>query len=141
MTRKKMEIDWDLVEKRMEAGCSAKEIAAVLHCDTDTLYDRSKERYGKSFSVISAEFYSKGDANIRSIQYAKVLQGNLQMLFFLGKERLGQGKEEVKVSPFEDTIAIRHENMILKAELQELKEKYVDKSETGQEFQRSDASL
>lgn len=123
MARPKKTIDWQLVEKRMEAGCTAKEIAACLHADIDTFYRRFKEQYGKSFGDYSVEFYSIGDANIRALQYAKAMNGNLQMLFFLGKERLGQGKEEVKASPFEDIIQLRHENMILKAELNEIKEK------------------
>jgi hypothetical protein len=123
MGRHKIDIDWNLVEKRMEAGCTAGEIAACLRVSPDTFSDRFKDKYGVYFSDKSREFYSMGDANIRSVQYAKAMNGNIQMLFFLGKERLGQGKEEVMQSPFEESIALKHENMILRAELAEIKGK------------------
>lgn len=122
MGRPLLQIDWKLVEKRMEAGCTGIEIAACLHCDQDTFYRKVQEQYGKTFTALAGEFYSQGDANIRAMQYAKAMNGNINMLFFLGKERLGQGKEEVKVSPFEDVIALKHENMLLRAEIAQRKE-------------------
>lgn len=129
MPRKKIDINWDLVEKRMEAGCNGVEIAATLRIDSDTFYNRFREKYGKRFQDSSADFYKAGDANLKSVQYSKALSGNMQMLIFLGKERLGQGKEELINSPFEDILALKHENMILRAELTDIKEKLnADKS-------------
>ncbi len=121
MGRPKKEIDWKIVEKKIEAGCSAKEIAGSM-CNIDTFYDRFKEEYGKSFSDYSDDFYYEGDGNIRFTQYMKALSGNINMLTLLGRERLGQGKEQEKNSPFEDVLALRHENMILKAEIERIKE-------------------
>jgi len=138
MGRHKVEIDWNLVEKRMEAGCKAHEIAGCLHIDEDTFSRRFKEKYGKYFTDIKGSFYSKGDANIRSIQYSKAMAGNIQMLFFLGKERLGQGKEEVMQSPFEESIALKHENMILRAELAEIKN---SSSKQGEKDEQVDGIL
>jgi hypothetical protein len=117
------EINWEVVEKRMEAGCTAREISSILRVDEDTFGRKFKVHYGKCFSELSGQFYSVGDANIRSMQYAKAMNGNINMLFFLGKERLGQGKEEVKVAPYEDILELKHDNMLLRAELAELKEK------------------
>lgn len=130
MARPKKEINWDVVEKRIEAGCSGIEIAAALRIDDDTFYGRFKEHYGKSFSDYSGTFYSAGDSNLKFTQYMKALSGNMQMLILLGRERLGQGKEQEKNSPFEDILALRHENMILRAELVEIQGKNADKSET-----------
>lgn len=122
MSRPKKEINWEIVEKRMEAGCNGLEIAAVLRIDDDTFYRRFEQQYGKRFADSSGHFYSAGDANIKFTQYMKALAGNNNMLMLLGKERLNQGKEEeVKKSPLEDIIELRHENMILKDEVQKLK--------------------
>jgi hypothetical protein len=122
MGRHKKEINWDVVEKRMEAGCNAAEIAATLRVHPDTFSDRFKAKYGKYFSDISGHYYSAGDANLKFTQYMKALAGNNNMLMLLGRERLGQGKEEEKLSPFEDVIALKHENMILRAEIAQFKE-------------------
>lgn len=131
MARPKKDINWDIVEKKMEAGCSAREIASGV-CDIDTFYDRFKEHFGKSFSDYSDDYYSAGDGNIKFTQYMKALSGNTNMLTLLGKERLGQGKEQEKQSPYEDVLALRHENMILKAEISKMKEeKDADESKTG----------
>jgi len=94
MVRPLKEINWDIVEKRMEAGCSGIEIAASLHVDADTFYNRFKLEYGKSFQDYSAKFYSVGDANLKFTQYMKAINGNIPMLQLLGKERLGQGKTD-----------------------------------------------
>jgi len=129
MARPKKEINWDLVEKRMEAGCSAKEIAGAIPCDLDTFYSRFKLEFGKAFSDYSDEFYSAGDGNLRFTQYMKALAGNTNMLTLLGKERLGQGEEKESTPPNNDFMALRHENMLLKAELDAYKEvQHVDQS-------------
>lgn len=120
MSRPKKDINWNIVEKKMEAGCTAKEIAGGM-CDINTFYDRFKEHYGKSFGDYSDEFYSAGDANLKFTQYMKALAGNTNMLTLLGRERLGQGKEQEKQSPFEDILALRHENMILRAQIEKAK--------------------
>lgn len=130
MARPKKPINWDVVEKRMEAGCSAKEIAASIPVEINTFYDRFKEEFGCGFGDFADTFCSAGDGNLRYTQYMKALSGNLNMLMFLGKERLGQGKDEVMKSPYEETLELRHENMILRNRLANL-DKDADKSQTG----------
>jgi AraC-like DNA-binding protein len=122
MARPKKEINWEIVEKRMEAGCSGIEIAATLRIEENTFYWRFKEQYGKSFQDYKGNLHSAGDSNIKFTQYMKALSGNVPMLTLLGRERLGQGKEEeIKKSPLEDIIELRHENMILKDLLEKAK--------------------
>lgn len=121
MGRTPKEINWDIVQKKVEAGCSAKEIYECL-VDSDTFYRRFKDHFGENFADYSARMRSAGPGNIRFTQYMKALAGNTNMLMLLGREWLGQGKEPEKVSPFEDSIAIRHENMLLRAELAGYKE-------------------
>jgi len=131
MARPEKEINWEIVEKRMEAGCSGVEIAATLRIQSDTFYIRFNKKYGKGFQDYHGDFYSAGDANIKFTQYMKALAGNNNMLMLLGRERLNQGKEEeIKKSPLEDLIELRHDNMILKAELEKIKGSDADKSQT-----------
>jgi AraC-like DNA-binding protein len=123
MARPKKTIKWDEVEERMEAGCSAREIAQNFRISIDTFYDRFKEEYGSSFGDFSSDFAQCGKGNILHAQYRKALDGNTNMLVLLGREWLGQGKEEVKVSPYQETISLSHENMLLRAEIAELRER------------------
>lgn len=117
MARPKKEINWDIIEKRMEAGCTAKEIWG--DGDMDTFYRRFKEHFGKSFGDYKDEYYSVGNGNLKFTQYMKALAGNTNMLTLLGRERLGQGREEeIKKSPYDDIIELRHENMLLRAQLE-----------------------
>lgn len=120
MARPKKEINWELVERRMEAGCSGVEIAAALRIQSDTFYTRFKEQYGKSFQDYHVDFYKAGDANIKFTQYMKAIAGNIPMLTLLGRERLGQSKDQEKISPFEDLTILRHENMLLRAEIERI---------------------
>lgn len=123
MARPQKEINWEIVEKRMEAGCNGIEIAAGLRINPDTFYMRFKQKYGKSFQDSSGYYYGAGDANLKFTQYMKALAGNTNMLTLLGRERLNQGKEEeIKKSPYDDILALRHENMILRAEIDGYKE-------------------
>jgi len=129
MVRPKKQINWDLVERQMQAGCNAKEIARSISVDINTFYDRFKEEYGKGFADFADSFHSGGKGNIRLAQYMKALQGNVPMLILLGREWLGQGREEgVKESPFQELIDTQHENMILRAQMAKLKEE-VNKNE------------
>jgi hypothetical protein len=133
MARPRIEINWDIVEKRMEAGCNGIEISASLRIDDETFYSRFKEKYGKSFQDYSRRFHSAGDSNIKFTQYMKALSGNIPMLTLLGRERLNQGKEEeIKKSPYEDVLDLKHENMILRSEIAQMRESFnANKSQAG----------
>lgn len=121
MARPQKTINWEIVEKRMEAGCSAMEIAGSIPIDINNFYDRFKDQYGKGFADFADQFRKAGDGNLRFTQYAKALGGSMPMLMLLGKERLGQGKEVEGVPPNNDFMALKHENMILRAELDQYK--------------------
>lgn len=118
MSRPPKEINWDVVEKRMQAGETAASIASRHFIDTDTFYRRFKKQYGCSFQDYAAKFREVGKSDILFTQYMKALAGNTKMLELLGKEWCGQGKSEINQSPFEDVLALRHENMLLKAKLE-----------------------
>ena len=94
MARQLKEVNWKEVEKRIEAGNSAKQIAASIPVEINTFYDRFKLEYGNSFADYADTFRSRGPANIAFVQYMKALGGSIPMLILLGKEWLKQGQEE-----------------------------------------------
>jgi hypothetical protein len=151
MARPLKEINWDIVISKMEAGCPAKEIWGQdeCHVQENAFYRRFKEEFDISFGDYRDRLNSIGDGNIRLKQYLKAMHGSDKMLTLLGVERLGQGKEEVKVSPIQNEIDTGHENMILKSQnlekdkrIAELEEKLNDnKPQAEQELRGSDTSV
>lgn len=85
-------IDWDKVDKMLEADCSGREIAAYFCIHPDTLYNRAAERYEQPFSEYSHKMKLKGDTLIRQKQLDKAMDaaGDNTMLIWLGKQRLDQ---------------------------------------------------
>ncbi len=130
MARPPKTINWELVEKRLEAGNSAVEIAFQHNIHLNTFYNKFKKHFGKNFADLRDNFVQCGRSNILFTQYMKALAGNTNMLTLLGREWCGQGKEEILKSPFEDILDLKHENMILKDEIAKLKEAYGNKSQT-----------
>ena len=91
-------IDWDRVDELLEAGCLGSEIAAVFAIHPNTLYERTSQKFGISFSEYSQAKRAKGESALRQVQYDKALgkskKGDNTMLVWLGKQRLNQ-KESV----------------------------------------------
>ena len=94
MARPLKDINWAEVEKRMEAGNSAKQIASACRIDEDTFYIRFKKEYGCGFQDYSGHYSQCGYGNVAFMQYMQAMKGNTNMLTLLGKEWLGQGKNE-----------------------------------------------
>jgi hypothetical protein len=93
-------IDWALVDKKLIAGCNGVQVAACIGIHPDTLYIRCETDKGVTFSAYSQEKRSQGDSLIHGKQYEKAIEeGNVTMLIWLGKQRLGQSEtlEENKV--------------------------------------------
>jgi len=87
---KRKKIDWDLVDKYLEAGCTGTEIAARLGIGPDTLYDRCLEVKKTNFSLYLQEKRASGDVLLKVAQMKVATKGNTSMLIWLGKNRLGQ---------------------------------------------------
>lgn len=84
-------IDFDLVDELLMAGCDGTQIAAVLGCHKETLYDRVKEIKKTDFSDYKAQKRAKGDAALLKAQYeSAVVDKDRGMQIWLGKNRLGQ---------------------------------------------------
>jgi hypothetical protein len=83
-------IDWEKVDELLEYGCTGVEIAARLGITGETLYERTQREKGASFSLYANEKRAKGDTLLREYQFKQAKKGNITMLIWLGKQRLGQ---------------------------------------------------
>ena len=94
-------IDWDVVAEYLMAGCSGREIAAMIGVCEDTLYNRCRTDLNQEFSAFKQEKQAAGESLLRKIQFeAATKDKDRSMLIWLGKQRLGQkekGEQDIKV--------------------------------------------
>jgi len=88
--RKRAVINWDEVSKFIMAGSNGMQIAAYIGICEDTLYSRCREDNKKDFSLFLTEQRQKGNTYLLGKQYQVAMGGNVSMLIWLGKQRLGQ---------------------------------------------------
>lgn len=92
--RPKALIDWLTVGKMLEADCTAVGIAEQLGISVDTLYKRCKSDNKVDFSAFAQQKKAKGDDLLKVKQYSLAMNGNVTMLIWLGKQRLGQSDKQ-----------------------------------------------
>lgn len=90
MNRPLKHIDWDIVQKMLEAQCLGTEIAARFGMHPNTFYDRVVQEHGMSFTEYSTQKKDIGKANVRIAQYKSALEGNPSAQVWWGKNHLGQ---------------------------------------------------
>lgn len=102
-------IDWNLVDKMLEAGCSGAEIAPHVFLHPDTFYDRVFKEKCMSFTEYACKMAAKGDANLKLTQYLKAIGeitiGDNTQLIWLGKNRLKQRENPTELTVSTETIA------------------------------------
>lgn len=110
-------INWELVDRMIEAQCTGVEIAGACGMHWDTFFTRFRKHHGISFTDYSTQKAQSGLGIIKLAQYQKAInnsaKGNVQMLIYLGKVLLGQ-KE-----PSDD---IKEEVILLKEQLRKFHE-------------------
>lgn len=95
--RKKIILDWEKVDKMLEAGLNGVEVSEMLGISFDTLSNRVKEDKKTDFSEYSRLKRSKGDGRLKLSQFNIAMNGSEKMNIWLGKQRLGQSdKKEIK---------------------------------------------
>ena len=132
------DINWDLVELYLKAGCRQNKIAEALGIHRETLSYKIKEKYGMDYSAFSTKLQSEGEMLLQAAQFQKALKnsspGNTQMLMYLGKVRLGQKEHEdtntdaANQQNLDQThliMELEHKNKILEEKVNE----YQDKSQ------------
>jgi hypothetical protein len=88
---KKIELDFKLLRSYCEAGCTQEEILSALNISPKTLYTRVEEEFGVTWKQFYYAARDRGLADLRLAQHEKAVnQGNMFMLIWLGKQRLGQ---------------------------------------------------
>lgn len=100
MGRPKVIINWQQVGQYAEAGASGLGIAAVIGVDEKTLRNRCESDNNCHLSEFLQQKRAKGDEHLRDKQYEVAMTGNVPMLIWVGKNRLGQAdKQEVSTDP------------------------------------------
>lgn len=112
-------IDWNKVEIWIKAGCSGVEIAGMIGCTHETFYERYIQEYGSSFSTARSRIEPSGNGMIRTRQFHSAMQGNTRMLELLGKERLGQGRNNESLSPNDSGLSMIQDLIKQNKELQD----------------------
>jgi len=106
--RPQIPIDWKVVDRCLQSACNGVEIAGLLGCHPDTLYERCLKEKGTTFTAYAAEKRSNGDALLKLEQMALALTGkggDKTMLVWLGKQRLGQREDPHYESTFNGELA------------------------------------
>ena len=75
-------VDANLVFELAKIHCTLTEIAAVCKCSHDLIESRFHDEYARG--------REEGRCCLRRMQWQQALQGNTQMLIWLGKQMLGQ---------------------------------------------------
>lgn len=93
-----IEIDWEIVDGLLEAGNDGVRVAANLGMSPETLYRKCKNEKNISFESYAAQKRARGDSLLAAKQYTIAMKGNVSMLIWLGKNRLGQkDKQDIEV--------------------------------------------
>lgn len=79
---RKPQIDEKLLFDLATIHCTIKEMAYILHCSEDHLYDH--------YSDVIEAAKAKGKSSLRRAQWIKAMEGNVPMLIWLGRHLLGQ---------------------------------------------------
>jgi hypothetical protein len=88
--RPKADIDWNKVNKYLQAQCNATGIAGLLGISVDTLYIRCKTDHKMDFSAYSAQKKAEGKELLRAKQYQSAMEGDKTLQIWLGKQYLEQ---------------------------------------------------
>lgn len=105
MARPEKPINWDQVDRFLEAGCTQKQICSAIGISEDTLQRRFKDKYGVAYTVYAVEKAQYGESLLLAAQMKKALSGNTQMLTWLGKVRLGQREPPILANQNEENLA------------------------------------
>jgi hypothetical protein len=93
--RPRVEIDWAVFDALCGVQCTLAEIAGHFGCSERTIERAVTEKWAKGFVDYYREKAGRGAIALRRKQYSVALNGNVTMLIWLGKQRLGQTDKQV----------------------------------------------
>jgi hypothetical protein len=88
--RPKVEINWNKVNKALEAGANGVQVAAMLGIHFNTLSKRCKDDNKCDFCDYLTQKRESGNQKLLTVQFDTALEGDRSMMIWLGKQRLGQ---------------------------------------------------
>jgi len=103
--RPKVHIDWDEVGFYLEAGVTARDIAASVGIHEDTFHKRCEADNNVIFSDFCQEKRKQGYKKILGKQYQKAISGDNTMLIWVGKQQCEQKDDPKTTSEFNGILA------------------------------------
>jgi hypothetical protein len=94
------QIDWQKVITLCQIFCTESEIASVMDCHIDTLYEACKREHNCNFPDFFKKHSENGRASLRRSQFKKAMEGHPSMLIWMGKQFLGQ-KDQIETTAVE----------------------------------------
>lgn len=88
--RPPINIDIDQLDKLCAIHCTTKEIADFFNVSHDSIERFIKNKFGMTFGEYRDQKSSNGKISLRRAQYRAAMEGNVQMLIWLGGQWLGQ---------------------------------------------------
>jgi hypothetical protein len=107
--RPKSVFNWRELEYLCSINCTLDEMAGFFQCGKATILQKVKEEFGIPFSEYYAMHSQGVKVSLRRRQIQAAMEGDVQMLKFLGKNLLGQKEKvdfdgEVKVNSWVDLV-------------------------------------
>ena len=90
MGRPRKEIDKKEFEALCGIWCTLEEICSFFDVTDKTLNSWCRRTYGKTFSEVFKQKKRIGNVSLRRYQFQAAQKGNVTMLIWLGKQKLGQ---------------------------------------------------
>ena len=109
MGRKKIPIDWNMVDVWLEQQHTTTEIAKMLGVDTDTVYFRFQKEFGESFSVYAKQKREQGKSKYINQLLTRAKQSDA-MAIFIAKSVFGLSEKKL-----ENDISTKYIEMIRQA--------------------------
>lgn len=83
-------IDWEEFDKLCQLQCTLEEISGWFNCSEDTIERAVLRERDSKFADYHASKAASGRIALRRKQHQVAMEGNVTMLIWLGKQRLGQ---------------------------------------------------
>jgi len=88
MARPKTIIDWEVVDKYLQAQCDGVGIAGILGISPDTLYRACEEQHKQGFAFYSQQKRAEGKELLRGKMFNTAMNGSNTMQIWLSKQYL-----------------------------------------------------
>ena len=88
MARPKTDIDWNKVDKYLQAQCDGTGIASLLGIHPNTLYEACKTYHKISFSEYSQQKKGEGKELLKANMFKDAMNGNTTLQIWLSKQYL-----------------------------------------------------